>query len=287
MYLGVHVSISGNIYESIDRAQALGCTAMQIFSRNPRQWRQRHLSREETQEFKRRRRHSDIKVVAVHVPYLINLATGYDILHQRSIEAYIEDIKETALLGADYLVTHMGSFKNSTEAEGLKQFISALDFIFKETKDIPVKLLLENTSGSGSWLGYTFDHHKIIFDSVKDKARLGICLDTAHAFSAGYNIREPEVFDALLDEINAKVDKRALKLIHLNDSMASLGSRMDRHEHIGKGFIGLQGMKYIVNHPWLKNAAFILETPKNSPKDDKMNLNRVRRLLKPEKKHGI
>ena len=280
MYLGVHVSISGKIHESIDRATALGCTAMQIFSRNPRQWRQLELEKDDGTEFRRKLRLSAIKIVAVHVPYLINLAATYDVLYERSIKAYIEDIRETALLGAQYLVTHMGSFKHSTMNEGLGQYIKALDLIFKETKGLKVKLLLENTAGSGSWLGYTFDHHRIIFDSVKDNSRLGVCLDTAHVFAAGYDIREPKVVDALLDEIEKKVGKKALKLIHLNDSMTELGSLSDRHDHIGKGFIGLKAFEYIVNHPKLSDVAFILETPKDTPRADKMDLSRVRKMLK-------
>ena len=280
MYLGVHVSTSGKIYEAIDRAQALGCAAIQIFSRNPRQWRQLQLREEDAQEFKRRRLASSVKVVAVHIPYLINLATPYDGLYSRSIEAYVEDIRETAALGAQYLVTHMGSFKNSTMEEGLKRFIGALDIVFRETKDLKqVKLLLENTAGSGSWLGYTFDHHRIIFDSVKDNSKLGVCLDTAHAFAAGIDIRKPEVFDPLLEEIGDKLGRKALPVVHLNDSIGACGSLIDRHGHIGKGFIGVKAFKHIVNHPRLKDAAFILETPKDTPRADRTNLNRVRRLL--------
>jgi deoxyribonuclease-4 len=286
MYLGVHVSISEKIHDSIDRATALGCTAMQIFSRNPRQWRQLPLEKGDAGEFRRKLRLSPIKIVAVHVPYLINLATTYDVLYKRSIEAYIEDIRETALLGAPYLVTHMGSFKNSTMNEGLARYTKALDVIFKETKDLKVKLLLENTAGSGSWLGYTFEHHRIIFDSVTDNRRLGACLDTAHAFAAGYDIRRPDVFDALLDEIEGKIGKKALKLIHLNDSMTELGSLSDRHDHIGKGFIGLKAMKYIVNHPKLSDTTFILETPKDTPRADKMNLSRVKKLMQGVRSHG-
>jgi len=280
MYLGVHVSISGKIYESVERAQALGCTAMQIFSRNPRQWRQLPLNEKDAEEFRRKRAASSVKVVVVHIPYLINLATGYDVLYKKSIEAYIEDIRETHALGADYLVTHMGSYKNITLKEGMDQFIKALDIVFKETKDIKdVQLLLENTAGSGHWLGYTFDHHKKIFDSVKDNSRLGICLDTAHAFAAGYDIRKEEIFNTLIEDIDRKVGRAALRVVHLNDSQSDLGSHIDHHDHIGKGFIGLKSFKHIVNHPSLKEAAFILETPKDKKTADKLNLNRVRKLI--------
>lgn len=284
MYLGVHVSISGKIYESIDRAQALGCTAMQIFSRNPRQWRQHFPSQEDIQEFKRRRKASGIKVVAIHVPYLVNLATSYDSLFEKSIEAYIADLRESSLLGADYLVTHMGSYKNSTILEGLSRFAKALDIILKETRDIKnVELLLENTAGSGHWLGAVFEHHKYILDHVKEPERLGVCLDTAHAFAAGWNIKNLLDCDALLRYVDRCVGRKALKVVHFNDSKTSLASHADRHTHIGKGHIGLKGLEYIINHSWLKDAAFILETPKDKPLDDQLNLERVRRFVKDKK----
>ncbi len=279
MYLGVHVSIGGKIHEAVDRAASLGCTAMQIFSRNPRQWRSLNLSEEDTAEFRRKRKAAGIKIVAVHVPYLINLATAYDELYRRSIRTYIEDIFEAQRLGADYFVTHMGSYKNSTLGDGIDHFIRALDEILAATAETQVRLLLENTSGSGHWLGGTFDHHKRIFDGVRDRSRLGLCLDTAHVFGAGWDIRKPEVFNALVAEIEAKLGKGLLKVIHLNDSAAKLGSLIDHHAHIGKGEIGLGPFRHIVNHPRLKTAALILETPKDSPRADRTNLNRVLKLL--------
>ncbi len=280
MYLGVHVSIAGKISDSVARAQKLGCSAMQIFSRNPRAWRAAKLSYEEAQDFKKSVESSGIKVIAVHVPYLINLATPYDVLYKKSIDAYIEDMHETADLGAQYLVTHMGSFKNSTFDEGMDRFIKAINTIFKQTQDIKgIRLLLENTSGSGSWLGYSFEHHKMIFDGVDDKAKLGVCLDTAHLFAAGFDIRKESVFDEVLDQIWSGFGSDALKLIHLNDSVSGCGTHIDRHDHIGKGAIGIKAFKHIVNHPRLKDAAFILETPKDSPRADKVNLDRVRKLI--------
>jgi deoxyribonuclease-4 len=280
MHLGVHVSISGKIYESVDRAAALGCTAMQIFSRNPRQWRSLNLSLDDAAEFRRRRKAAGIGAVAVHVPYLINLATSYDVLFRKSVGAYIEDIHEADALGAEYFVTHMGSYKNSTLPAGLAQFIKALGEIFEATKGAKVRLLLENTAGSGHWLGATFEHHRRIFEGVKDSSRLGVCLDTAHLFGAGFDIRKPEVFDKVIADIDTKLGKRALKVIHLNDSAAKLGTLADHHAHIGKGEIGLKPFGHIVNHPRLCEAAFILETPKDTQRADRMNLNRVRKLIK-------
>jgi deoxyribonuclease-4 len=280
MCLGVHVSTAGHVYEAVDRAVALDCTAMQIFSRNPRQWRSMSLSEEEAAEFRRRRRRSGLKVVAVHVPYLINLATPFEELYTRSVEAYVEDIREAERLGAEYLVTHMGSYKNSTPEAGLSQFTKAIKIILERTRGLKIKLLLENTSGSGNWLGATFDHPRTIMGGSKEPGRLGICLDTAHVFASGVDIRHPDVLDGLLDEIEKKTGRRSVRVVHLNDSASALGSRADRHAHIGKGEIGLKAMKHIVNHPKLSQAAFILETPKTTPQDDRMNLNRVRKLIK-------
>jgi len=279
MFLGVHVSISGKIYESVDRAAGLGCSAMQIFSRNPRQWRQLEIGEEDAREFRRRRKEQGIGVVVVHVPYLINLATSYGPLYKKSIAAYIEDMHEAALLGAEYLVTHMGSYKNSTLPRGLRAFIAAVNEIFKETKDLSVKLLLENTAGSGSWLGATFDHHRRIFGHVKDSHRLGVCLDTAHAFEAGFDIRKPRIVDMLLAHIEERTRKGAICVVHFNDSMTAHASHHDRHQHIGKGLIGAAALKYIVNHPVLREAAFILETPKETPRSDAMNMKRLKAMV--------
>ncbi|MDD5019925.1 MAG: deoxyribonuclease IV [Candidatus Omnitrophica bacterium] len=285
MFLGVHVSISGKIYESVDRAASLGCSAMQIFSRNPRQWRQLEIDARDAVEFRKRRREEGIGIVAIHVPYLINLATSYDVLYKKSIATYMEDMREAALLGAEYVVTHMGSYKNSTLPQGLKAFIAAVNEILAGTKGLGVQLLLENTAGSGSWLGATFDHHRKIFEGVKDRHRLGVCLDTAHVFEAGFDVRRPEIFDILLAEIERKTCPGAVKVVHLNDSLTPLGSHNDRHQHIGKGLIGLRAMRHIVNHPKLREAAFILETPKETPRSDEINLSKVRKLM--QMNHGL
>lgn len=280
MLIGVHVSISGKIYEAIDRAEALGCSAMQIFSRNPRQWRQKSIDPLDAEEFRQRRSRSGIDIVAVHVPYLINLATGYQGLYEKSILAYVEDINECSLLGAEYLVTHMGSFKNFSHEEGLKRLTLAVKLILDRTRDSKVRLLLENTAGSGSWLGASFEDHARVFDAVKNPQRLGVCLDTAHAFAAGVNLRDEAAADGLIGGIRRLCGKGALRLVHLNDSMSALGSRADRHQHIGRGRIGRKGLAHVVNHPALAGVAFILETPKDGPKDDQLNLKRARRLFR-------
>jgi deoxyribonuclease-4 len=280
MLLGVHVSGAGKIYEAFDRAQALGCNTMQIFSRNPQQWRHSALNVADIAEFKKRQHKFKISPVFIHIPYLINLASPNPRLYHASIEAYITDIKEADKLKADYIVTHMGSHKETSEEEGIKRLISALNKIIQETKNTKVGILLENTAGSGSWLGYKFIHQKEILAGIKQKERLGLCFDTAHAYVAGYDVATQKGLEDTLEEIDNLVGINRLKLIHLNDAKDKLGSHHDRHEHIGKGYIGLAGMRRIINHPKLRKLPFILETPKMTSKSDAMNLKTVRKLRK-------
>ena len=278
MLLGIHVSTAGKIYEAIGRAVKLGCNTMQIFSRIPQQWRRFDLKRQDIEEFCCRRRQTRIQPLFVHASYLINLSSPDATLYKKCIQAYIEDIREAGALGAEYLVTHMGSHKGAGEEKGIKRFTRALDHILNKTKDIPVTILLENTAGSGSNLGYTFKHHQSILSGLKNTKRIGLCIDTAHAYAAGYNIAERSGLKTMLNEIDNLVGLDKIKLIHLNDVKSKLGSRVDRHDHIGKGHIGLAGMKLILNHPSLRNLPFILETPKDSKFADKRNLERVRIL---------
>jgi deoxyribonuclease-4 len=280
MILGVHVSGQGKIYQALQHAHSLGCKTMQIFSRNPQQWRHDFLEPEDLEEFVRRQAKFKIRPLFIHIPYLINLASPDRKLYVASIDAYIEDILEAEALEADYIVTHMGSHKQTSEEAGIKRLTAALNIITERTKNSSVGILLENTSGSGSWLGYKFAHQRMIIHGLKHKERIGLCLDTAHAYLAGYDISSRAGLDGLLQEIEGLVGLSCLKLIHLNDAKGALGARCDRHEHIGKGSIGLEGMKRIVNHPKLRNLPFILETPKKSESDDAMNLKTVRRLVK-------
>ena len=278
MLLGVHVSAEGKIYESLDRAAALGCNTMQIFARSPQNWRSTSLDPADIKEFALRQARFKIHPVFIHVSYLINLASPDSRLYHSSIDAYIEDIMEAHALNADYIVTHMGSHKETTEESGIKRLTEALNVIIRKTANTKVGILLENTSGSGSWLGYKFSHQKKIISGIKNKERVGLCLDTAHAYAAGYDISNKNGLDKIIKEIDSMVGLGYLKLIHLNDTNEKLDSRFDRHMHIGKGRIGLTGMKLIINHPKLKNVPFILETPKDTNSADKNNLALVRKL---------
>jgi deoxyribonuclease-4 len=278
MLLGLQVSTEGKIYEALQRAYKLGCNTMQIFSRNPQRWRDSPLAPEDIAEFNRRQERLKIRPLFIHIPYLINLASPNPRLYKASINAYIEDILEAHTLGGDYIVTHMGSHKETSERSGLKRLTQALNTILDSTKAVKVGILLENTAGSGSWLGYKFSHQREVIQGLNNRERVGLCLDTAHAYLAGYDIATKEGLGKMLDEIDKLVGVSLLKLIHLNDAKDKLNTHRDRHEHIGKGFIGLEGMKRIINHPKLRNAPFILETPKKSEEDDRINLQTVKSL---------
>ena len=279
MILGAHVSTAGKIYQSLDIAHDLGCDTMQIFSRSPQSWRNNsQITPEDIKEFIARRKKYKINPVFIHISYLINLASPDRSLYHGSIQAYIEDMQEAEKLGADYIVTHMGSHKETSEDAGIKRLVEALNKILEKTKGSQVGILLENTSGSGSWLGYRFYHQHKIIKGIKENSRVGLCLDTAHAYLAGYNLATKDGLQNLIDEIDEMVGTKLIKLIHLNDAAGQLGCHHDRHDHIGKGHIGLSGMKRIINHPKLKNIPMILETPKSTPNSDKENLALVRKL---------
>ena len=282
MLLGVHISGVSSLSEAPAKAAALGCNTMQIFSRSPQRWRSKFLDSAEADRFNQEEKRLKISPLIIHVSYLINLASPDLELYESSIKAYIEDVKEAQSLKADYIVTHMGSHKQTGEEAGIERFTAALNKIIKKTADSPVVILLENTAGSGSWLGYRFIHHQRIISGLEDKRRVGICLDTAHAYVAGYDIASKDGLEAMLDEMESTVGLSRLKLIHLNDALDTLGSHRDRHEHIGKGYIGRAGMKRIINHPKLRDLPFILETPKTTERSDKINLKTVRSLRSKE-----
>ena len=280
MVLGVHVSGAGKIYESLNRAHDLGCNTMQIFARNPQQWEGKPLDNADIEEFKVRRNKLKINPVFIHISYLINLASPDPKLYGGSIQAYTKDMQEAERLEADYIVTHMGSHKDTSEDAGIKRLIIALNKILDNTLQSKVGILLENTSGSGSWLGYKFEHQRKIIAGLNKKSRVGLCLDTAHAYLAGYDLSTKAGLDSMLDEIERLVGIKLIKLIHLNDACGALASHHDRHDHIGQGGIGMEGMKRIINHPKLRDIPMILETPKDEPLSDAMNLKLVRKLFK-------
>ncbi len=277
MRIGFHVSIAGKIYEAVDRADEVGCNTMQIFSRNPRGWQALTLNNYDVAEFKKRRMREDIIPLLVHIPYIINLASPEERLYKKSISAYIDDIKRADALDAEFFVTHLGSHVGQGEEEGIKNFENAINIVIEKAAP-KTMILLETTAGSGSCLGYKFEHIAEMIAGIRDGKKIGVCLDTQHIYAAGYDIVDD--LEGVINEFDRIIGLKRLKAVHLNDSKSPLGSRVDRHEHIGKGKIGLKAFRAILNHPKLKTLPFIMETPKKSPDDDINNMKRVLRLCK-------
>jgi len=276
--LGCHVSIAGKIYYSLDRAERIGCNTMQIFARNPRQIRKIQLSDEDISIFKEKAEKTGISPIVVHIPYTLNLATSRERFYDISVREFIVDLIEADKLGVDYLVTHLGSYKGSTESVGLQQFSKALKMILSETKELGVKILLENSAGSGQWLGSKFYQLASVINSLPDPQQVGVCLDTAHLWAAGYDISTKEGIDQMMSEVDTGLGLKRIAVVHFNDTQEDLGSRRDCHCDIAKGKIGVTGLSYILNHQSLRHAAFILETPKKSQDDDERNLKTVKKM---------
>ena len=283
MKIGCHVSIAGGIDNSVTRAEELGCNTMQIFSKNAATWREKILDKEEINRFKKNLKNSnlDINPVFIHTSYLINLASPSDELYFKSINSFIEEMKRAdLLLTAPYLITHPGAHTGAGEEYGIQRVIRALNIILERSADLNLKtvILLENTAGSGTHLGYSFNQWKRMVEGVKDKKRMGICFDTCHAFAAEFDLSHREGVEQTLEELDKFLGLDRLKVVHLNDSKYPLGSRKDRHMHIGKGYIGLEGFEIIINHRFLKDLPFVLETPKFGQRDDLENINLVKSL---------
>jgi len=276
MRLGVHVSIAGGLQAALERAKRLDCTTMQIFSRSPRGGPAPALQRAVLQAFARERRAADITPLAVHCPYIINLASSKPAVWRFSVALYQQEVRRCVQLGAQYLVTHVGSHGGDGEDVGIKRVIDALNRTLEEALDGSVMLLLENTAGSGQGLGSTFEQLAAMRQGVKKPEAVGICLDTAHLFASGFAIHTEEGLDETLARFDRVIGWEHVKLVHLNDSKVDFNSRVDRHWHIGEGKIGLEAMRRIVTHPRLREVPLILETPKKTEEDDPRNLATVR-----------
>ena len=285
MRLGVHVPIAGGLLEAVERAKRLGCTTMQIFSRSPRGGTPPALDPELVERFDAARRAAGLEPLAVHGPYIINLASPDQAMWQRSVALYRDEYARASRLKAQYLVTHVGSHRGAGEEAGLSRVAAALTRTLDQAP-AGAMILLENTAGSGQGLGYRFEQLAAIRDAVAARARVGICLDTAHLFAAGYLIHTPDGLERTVDEFDRAVGLTHLKLIHLNDSKVLFDSRVDRHWHIGQGYIGTAAFRRLVTHPRLKDAPFILETPKSSERDDQRNLATVRKLAQASPRRG-
>lgn len=276
--LGAHMSIAGGVDQAVARGKSIGCETVQIFTKSARQWRARPLTAEEVSRFKRAREESGISPVFAHTSYLINLGASDDDLWAKSTASFIEEMERCAALELPYLVTHPGA--GTQEEEGLDRIRVALDEILKRTEGSGVMILLETTAGQGATLGHRFEHLAWLIENCAHPERLGVCYDTCHTFAAGYDIRTPEAFAATFEAFNKIIGIDRLKAVHLNDSRGDLGSRVDRHEHIGKGKLGLEAFRLLLNDPRFRKLPMVLETPKGPDmKEDVENLAVLRSLL--------
>ncbi len=279
MRFGFHISIAGGFANVRQRAEELGCDSIQLFTRSPRGWSATKLNEADVEKFKNDIKDSKISPVFAHAPYLPNLAATDPDLKKRSIETIADDLKRCAILGIEFLVVHVGKAMGADERTAVKKVGENLNRILDLVQN-RVKILLENTAGMGSEIGYRFEQIAEIIDLVEQKDRLGVTLDTAHSFEAGYDWRTLKAVNETLREFDRAIGLGRLYLVHLNDSKTPFGSRVDRHWHIGKGEIGLAGFKEIVNHPLLKKLPGIMETPRTSAKEDLENMRTVRSLTR-------
>jgi len=245
--LGVHCSVSGGLQNSFDEAVALGIDTFQIFTRNQRQWKAKPISEEEQQTFSAAwKQHPQVKVIFSHSSYLINLASADPELQKKSIQGMTDEVKRCHALGLSFAVLHPGAAGEHSEEDAMKRIAGALKDIIAETSDSKVKILLENTAGQGSHVGYKFEHLKNIMDMVGSD-RIGTCFDTCHAFASGYDISTEHGFDNVMKEFDNVVGLKHINAVHLNDSKGDLGSRLDRHDHIGQGKIGKLAFKLMMH----------------------------------------
>ena len=278
--IGIHTSIAGDIAGSLEIAAGLGANALQIFSSSPRMWDRGNarISEADAHRFRARRRDLAMGPLVIHSNYLINLASPNPVLRARSIQAFHQEIVRALALGADYLVLHPGSAVASDMGSAIAAVAQGLRQAARSLKLGDLRILLENTAGQGSSIGSRFEELRAILDACPDLP-LGVCVDTAHTFAAGWDIRTKDGLDAALAEIDRSVGIERVALVHVNDSKTPLGSRVDRHEHIGKGRIGLEAFRRILNHPLLAACAFILETPIDKPGDDRRNVAALWKLV--------
>jgi deoxyribonuclease IV len=276
------MSIAGGYYKAVETAKRCGCDCVQLFTKNNNQWRAKKLTDEDVARFQAALSETGITHPIAHDSYLINLASPDDGLWRKSVDAFAEELRRAERLGIPYVVTHPGAFTDSSEEAGLERVIAALDEVHRQTKGISTQCLLENTAGQGSCLGWRLEHLGAIILGVREPERLGVCIDTCHLFAAGYPLAARKDYLATMRLLDAAVDIKRVKAFHLNDSKRERGSRVDRHEHIGRGRIGLEAFAHLLRDRRFRRVPMYLETPKGLEKGvelDAINLTTLRSLL--------
>jgi deoxyribonuclease IV len=278
MRVGVHTSIAGGVANAVLRAKKIGCDTFQMFSANPRGWKTLDPTPEDCQRFRAARLAYGLSPVAVHDNYLINLASADRLIREKSVKAFRSEIARALALGVDYLIAHPGSAGGTTTGQAVRTFVESMLQAAKDARLNGLMILIENTAGQGSALGRTFEQLGEIIASACGELPVGACIDTAHCFQAGYPIHTQAGLRATVDQLDSAVGISKVRIIHANDSKTVLASHADRHQHIGKGAIGIEAFRRIVQHPKLRTIPFICETPIDRPGDDKRNLRTMRRL---------
>ena len=286
LLFGAHMSIAGGIHLALERGESIGCTAIQIFTKSNRQWSAKKLITQDSNAFKTALKQSPIKSVIAHATYLINIGSPKKEIYQKSIKALALELQRCDQLGVPYLVLHPGSHLGTGEEECLQRIANNLNDVFDKAPG-KTKILLETMAGQGSSVCYAFEHIAEILSKSAFKKRLGVCFDTCHAFVAGYDLRTKKTYEDTWKEFDKIIGLKKLKAIHLNDSKKELGSRVDRHEDIGKGTLGLEPFKLLFNDERFFDIPKILETPKDDLKNDLRNMETIKKLISPRTKRTL
>ncbi|HEX5471458.1 MAG TPA: deoxyribonuclease IV [Lacipirellulaceae bacterium] len=279
--LGAHQSIAGGYYKAVELAHGLKCDCVQLFTKNNNQWRAKELVDEDVRLFRGRLAELGVRHPLAHTSYLINLASPDAALWKKSVDSFVMEMLRADRLGIPYLVVHPGAHTTSSEQAGIAAIVRALDETHRQTRGIKTKCLLETTAGQGSCIGCRFEQLAAIIDGVQDPDRLGICVDTCHIFAAGYPISTEKDYQSTMRSLDKTVGIKLVRAVHVNDSLKPLGSRVDRHAHIGRGLIGKEGFRLLLNDRRFRKVPMYLETPKGEEKGknlDAINLRVLRRL---------
>lgn len=281
--LGAHISIAGGLHRAFERATQAGCDTLQLFVKNQRQWHAPQPDKNDVRTWQEARASAGIEPIFAHSSYLINLASPDEVLWNKSIDAFEDELVRCEELDIPYLVTHPGSHNGDSEAKGIKRVIRALNVIHRRTKDFAVRTLIETTAGQGTNLGYRFEQLAQIIHGVFNSERMGVCFDTCHAFAAGYDLTSDEGYHRTFDQIKETVALQSIQCFHLNDSYKPFGSRVDRHAGIGMGEMGAEPFRRLVNDKRFFHVPMIIETPKGQDEQgrdlDQINLAALRRLI--------
>ena len=281
--LGAHMSMQGGVHRAIERGVGLGCTALQLFTRNNVQWRATPLTEAHCQAFRSVWGASGIGPIVAHANYLIDLASADERVVRLSLDGLIVELQRAAALGLRWVVLHPGCHQGAGDEQGLRQVAELVRRAFDATAGLPAGLLLETTAGQGTSLGWRFEHLAWLLDAIGEPARLGVCFDTCHVFAAGYDLRDEASYAATMAEFDRVVGLRRIHAFHVNDSKRELGSRVDRHAHIGRGRLGLAAFRCLMRDPRFAAVPKLIETPKaDAERDDwdAVNLGKLRRLAR-------